>query len=133
MITFSYAKLNNQNVLNGIKQLSGLVLPFDTATEVMNLTDAVMRQRRAIGEEYYRDILEKFGKKNEDGTLAFQKDADGKPDLSTMELAEETKDQYEQAVKEFDNRTVTLLVNKIKLTEVSASLLNALGDIIEKA
>ncbi len=135
MFKMKYNQVNSQNFLQALSMLGGERLPTKIAYEVKKMTDSVLTARREIRESYMKDIVKKFALLDEKEEVQFEKDANGKPDMTAIIIKDGEKDNFNKAVDEFGEREYSfkrqkLFMESLQTIEMTAAQLSALDPIL---
>lgn len=112
MIKMTYQEVTNMQFLGAVQYLANQALPIKTAYAVKKIADELTRAKKRIAEEYQKDIIEKFSKKNPDGSIAHPIGEDGKPVTDQFDPIDD-KEGLLKAQNDFGAKT--LEINRPKL------------------
>lgn len=133
--TVKYKQITSPYFIDAMHFLTTQTFPVKVAYNIKKVADKLEAVKKKIALEYQNEIVEKFAKKNADGSLAHPKDADGKEITEQFDLDETQKDAMKAAVEAFGDKTVDIDRYKITIeelgnVELTASHLSALDPIL---
>lgn len=127
MLTMKYSEVMNFNFAQTMQVLTSARVHGNVASQIHKVTTQVDRARTRIIKEFQDEIVENFGKRDEEKKIIRP---EGEP--RGFEVDETKQDEFEKVQKAFDERTVELKATPFTIQllgdiKISAQDLKALG------
>jgi hypothetical protein len=100
----TYNQVSHVAFMNVMQKLTSTPLPTKVAYQIKRISEGLQQVRNRISDEYETEILNKFAKKNEDGSI-FRPDGQGP---NGFEIPDEQKAAFQEAQEKFGLREFTL-------------------------
>lgn len=120
-----YKQITSPHFNVAFQTLSVQTLPVKVAYNIKKMADRLHQVRKQIGADYQKFIVEKFAKKNEDGSLAHPKDKDGNEMLDQFEPDETKKEDMQREIESFGETEITIEREKLILEDLGTAELSA--------
>lgn len=127
MIKMSYHEMSNFQFQSAKQKLENAPTDGHTAYRISKIVRELDAKRKEIADEYRKDIIEVFAKRDEKGEYS---EHDWTPDESRQE--EFTKAQEDFGNREFTVRRPKLTAHDVRDAKLSAAELTQLGPILDE-
>lgn len=121
MIKLKYSPFMGFPFTQAMQKLASIALPTHTAYSVKKLLDVMQAKRKQIQDDYLSQVVAKFAKKNEDGSLFHPEPSD----TNSFDVPAESMDAYKAAEKEFAETEFTIDRAKIPLAALGSASFTA--------
>lgn len=132
MIKMTYQQVSGFEFTRAMQKLAQTPMSTKVAYNIKKLADAMNKQREVISQEYQRDIVDKYAKKDEKGELVRP---EGQPqgfDIDAEKVEEFQKVQEDFGKREFTIERFKLTLADLEQVKLSASELTALEPIYQE-
>lgn len=119
MIEMTYSQASNFEFIRSMQKLAQTPMDPKAAYSIKRIADKLNSQRKAISEEYQKQIVELYAVKDENGGLKMKEDGNG------FVIVDGKEEEFKAQEKLFGEKTFKIERNKLHIEMLTAVKLSA--------
>jgi hypothetical protein len=120
MIELKYNQLSGMNFLQTVQKLVHERLAVQAAYNIKKIADDIQRARKQIGEQYRKELVDAFAKRDENGQVVWTS-----PDQTDFEVMDGKEEEFRKALTAFGEKVFVMDRTPISLHDLRNCLVSA--------